>query len=126
MICWVTSGNINENTLCIPTPRPSHPDIILLRWSMTISTGHYFVLPPAFPHNEESCAIHERPQDVPGIGSCSRAGMRYSNVGQRAGEKDSTATTLETLVLRVLSKLKNCPVMLSHSDKPILPWDVYE
>ncbi len=67
---------------------------------MTISTGHYFVLPPAFPHNEEICAIHEIPQDVPGIGSCRRAGMRNSNVGQRARKRERTATTLETLVLR--------------------------
>ncbi len=25
-----------------------------------------------------------------------------------------------------LSKLKHWPVMLSHSDKPIFPWDVYD
>jgi len=59
---------------------------------MTISTGHYFVLPPAFPHIEESCAIHEIPQDVTGIGSCRRVGMRR--------KRERTATTLETLFLR--------------------------
>lgn len=98
MICWATLWNINGNTLCIPMSRPSHLDIILLWWSMTISAGHYFVLPPAFPHIEESCAIHERPQDS------------WDWIMQESWHevlkcwpecrRERTATTLETLVLR--------------------------